>query len=59
MKKNNIVVTVAGFVGKNLIKKLLSKTNYNIIAQMIIHLDQKIIILKIKNKIFQWTYKRN
>ena len=33
MKKNNIVVTGgAGFVGKNLIKKLLSKTNYNIIS---------------------------
>ena len=33
MKKNNIVVTGgAGFVGKNLIKKLLLKTNYNIIS---------------------------
>jgi len=33
MKKNNIVVTGgAGFVGRNLIKKLLLKTNYSIIS---------------------------
>ena len=33
MKKNNIIVTGgAGFVGRNLIKKLLLKTNYNIIS---------------------------
>ena len=33
MKKNNIIVTGgAGFVGTNLIKKLLLKTNYNIIS---------------------------
>ena len=33
MKKNVIVVTGgAGFIGSNLIKKLVSKTKYNIIS---------------------------
>ena len=47
--KNLIIVTGgAGFVGSNLIEKLLKKKNTKLLALIIIHLVQKKIILLIK-----------
>ena len=52
MKKNKKILVTggAGFVGTNLIKFFLNKTNYNIISIDTILLALKKIILRIKEK---------